>query len=328
MRVRAAGGAALTVVAAVAGAGGAQASFPGDNGRIAYSSFDTDGKPRTIHTMSASGEHDRQLTRRGSARNPSWSPDGRLIAFDSGPADGDGPSQLYVMKSNGHKKRSVPTEGLDARNPSWSPSGRRLVFQGCPRRSECEGDSIFVVRRNGRRLREIAAEGNDPVWAPNGRWIAYAGKVREDGCGTIVLVRPSGRGRHAVLPDDPDESGACPGAGGLDFAPNSKALVYFALRARRSGSFPDPVTGEMRPLYTYDHVMYTVGVDGDGRRLVKKRVIEEFGYLVPPFAWSPDGDWLLWRDERGTFLSRPDGRGGRQITGAGGGGGDYAWQPL
>ena len=324
----AAGAAALAVVATAAGAAVAHASFPGENGRIAYASFATNGKPRTIHTMSGSGENDRQLTHRGSARNPSWSPDGRLIAFDSGPADGDGPSRLYVMRSNGHKKRSVPTKGLDARNPSWSADGRRLVFQGCPLDSECEEDSIFVVGRRGGGLRQLAAEGGDPIWAPSGRWIAYAGKLREDGCRTIVLVRPSGEDPRAVLPDDPDEGGSCSGAAGIDFSPNSRRLVYLSLRARRAGSFPDPITGEMHPLYTYDQVMYTVGVNGEGRRLVVRRAIEDAEFLLPPFAWSPDGDRLLWRDERGTFLSRPDGGGERRITDANGGGGDYAWQPL
>jgi dipeptidyl aminopeptidase/acylaminoacyl peptidase len=324
----AAGVAVLSVGLSAAVATGAHASFPGDNGRIAYSSFAAGSKARAIHTMSASGERDRKLTRKGSARNPAWSPDGKLIAFDRGPADGEGPSRLYVMKANGHDKRLVPTEGLAARNPSWSRDGQELVFQGCPQHSDCEEDSIFVVGRRGGALREIAAEGADPVWAPNGRWIAYAGKLREGGCDTIILVRPSGRRRHAVLPDDPDENRFCPGAAGIDFSPSSRRLVYLALRARKSGSYPDPVTGEMRPLYTYDHAMYVLGRNGDGQRLVISRAIEDTEYLLPPFAWSPDGDWLLWRDDRGTFVSRPDGRGERRITGANGGGGDYAWQPL
>ena len=74
--------------------------------------------------------------------------------------------------------------------------------------------------------------------------------------------------------------------------------------------------------------MYTVASDGDGRRLVAQRSVEDGEFLLAPFAWSPDGDWLLWRDERGTFVSQPDGGGERRITGANGGGGDYAWQPL
>jgi len=323
----AAAAAVLSVVVAGAGAAGAKASFPGGNGRIAYSSFAADGKPRAIHTMSARGKRDRRLTRRGSARNPAWSPNGRLIAFDRARADGDGPSRLNVMKANGRRKRRVRTRRLDARNPSWSPDARRLVFQGCRRNSECEDDSIFVVGRRGRGLRQIAAEGDDPVWAPNGRWIAYAGKLRDDGCRTIILLRPSGRRQHAVLSDNRDENGFCQGASGVDFAPNSRELVYLAVRARRSGSFPDPVTGESHPFYTYDQVMYTVRLNGRGRRLVMSRALEDFEYLIAPFAWSPDGDWLLWRDDRGTFVSRPDGGGERRITGASGGGGDYAWQP-
>ena len=324
MRGRGVGVAALAVAVASAAAAAAEASFPGGNGRIAYSA---QGEPRAIHTMNASGGDDRQLTRNGSARNPAWSADGRLIAFDRAPGGDDEPAQLYVMRANGRHKQRVATGELDARNPWWSPNGNRLVFQACPRDSECEKESIFVVRRSGGRPRQIAAEGADPVWAPNGRWIAYSGRLREDGCPTIVLVRPSGRRAHAVLPDDPDENGFCSGASGIDFAPSSRRLVYFALRARSSGSFPDPVTGEEHPLYSYDHVMYTVGVDGEDRRLVMSRAIEDSEHLIAPFAWSPDGNSLLWRDDRGTFVSRPDGGGERKIADVNGGGGDYAWQP-
>ena len=328
MRPHAAGAAVLVVVLAAAAASAAEASFPGRNGRIAYSSFASQGEPRAIHTADVNGGDDRRLTHSGSARNPAWSPNGALIAFDRAAAGEDGPSRVYVMRANGRHKRRLPTGQLDARNPSWSPNGRRLVFQGCPRDSECDEDSIFVAGRRGGGLQQIAAEGEDPVWAPNGRWIAYAGKLREDGCQTIVLVRPSGRRAHALLSDDPDENSFCAGASGIDFAPSSRKLVYLALRARRSGSFPDPVTGEDRPLYSYDHTMYTVGMDGQDRQLVTSRSIEDNGYLLTPFVWSPDGDRVLWRDDRGTFVSRPDGGGERRIAGASEGGGDYAWQPL
>ena len=155
-----------------------------------------------------------------------------------------------------------------------------------------------------------------------------SGKLREDGCRTIIVVRPSGKRTHAVLPDEPDENGFCAGASGIDFAPSSRKLVYLALRARKSGTFPDPVTGEQRALYAYDHAMYTVGLDGQDRRLVTWRSIEDYGYLIAPFVWSPDGDWLLWRDDRGTFVGRPGGGGEGRITGPSRGGGDYSWQPL
>lgn len=327
MRLRTVNAYALAAFAILAAAPQAHASFPGKNGLIAYSAIREAGEPKAIYAMAPNGKRVRRLTKKGSPENPTWSPDGRLIAFDRAPRGGGDGRRLYVMKRNGRKQRAVRMGAVDAHNPAWAPNGKRLVFQGCGREIGCEDDSIFVVRRNGRGLKRIAAEGREPVWSPNGRWIAYGGKFGDGECDTLGLVKPSGKRGHAVVPGERGPDGSCPGASGMDFSPDSRLLVYLALRARQTGSFPNPIDGEMHPLYTYDHAMYVVDVNGGRPSLVMSRAIAEYGYLVPPFAWAPEGDDLLWRDDRGTFIGRPQ-RHARRIADDKGGGGGYSWQPL
>jgi WD40-like Beta Propeller Repeat len=59
---------------------------------------------------------------------PAWSPDGRRIAFERGPA-GDSPgNDVWSMAADGtDRRRLTATAGLDG-GPAWSPSGSRIAF--------------------------------------------------------------------------------------------------------------------------------------------------------------------------------------------------------
>jgi TolB protein len=59
-----------------------------------------------------------QLTDRGSNEEPSFSPDGRYIAFTS---DRDGSKGIYLMRSNGEDQKRITPKGLKATSPGWSP---------------------------------------------------------------------------------------------------------------------------------------------------------------------------------------------------------------
>jgi len=61
-----------------------------------------------------------QLTTSGSNESPSWSPDGRYIAYSSSTERGR-PSAIFIMLANGEKKRQVSQTGQNATAPTWSP---------------------------------------------------------------------------------------------------------------------------------------------------------------------------------------------------------------
>jgi len=49
---------------------------------------------------------------------PSWSPDGRYIAFSS---NRRGPYNIYIMQGSGENQQRLTASGGDDKNPAWSP---------------------------------------------------------------------------------------------------------------------------------------------------------------------------------------------------------------
>ena len=84
-----------------------------------------------IYVMDADGKNQTQLTDYTlSAWDPSWSPDGQRIAFDSA-RDGS----IYVMDADGKNQTRLTDHPATDWNPSWSPDGQRIAFS-----SDRDGD--------------------------------------------------------------------------------------------------------------------------------------------------------------------------------------------
>ena len=98
---------------------------------------------------------------------PSWSPDGRTIAFS--PNSGG----IYTVNSDGRDVTGLAplTSGF---GPVWSPDGTRITFQ---KKSNAGLTDIWVMTRDGTGLLNLTAgRGNDvyPAWSPDGSTIAFS----------------------------------------------------------------------------------------------------------------------------------------------------------
>lgn len=105
------------------------AAYAPDATRIAFSMHD--GESYELYTMAAAGGTATQLAELGGARDPSYSPDGRWIAFwRPEPPDAPTASAIWVIAADGHGgagRITSPDHNYDLL-PSWSPDGSRIAF--------------------------------------------------------------------------------------------------------------------------------------------------------------------------------------------------------
>ena len=93
----------------------------------------------------------RRLTNyRDDDSSPSWSPDGRHIAFHS--IDLLFGGDIYVMGSDGSNPRRLTSWIGDDVIPSWSPDGRHIAFTSYRRDGHYE---IYVMGSNGSNPRRL-----------------------------------------------------------------------------------------------------------------------------------------------------------------------------
>ena len=78
-----------------------------------------------IWLVSTSGGDAIQLTQSGKDSAPSWSPDGKTLAFLSGR---DGTSQVYVISMEGGEAKKLTALSTGADLFKWSPDGKCIAF--------------------------------------------------------------------------------------------------------------------------------------------------------------------------------------------------------
>ena len=171
-------------------------SWSPDGKRIAFSS-ERDGHPDVIpgwftseiYVMDADGGNPQNLTNNPSDdRNPSWSPDGKRIAFQSDrDNDRDHNIEIYVMDADGSNPQNLTNNPTADYNPSWSPDGKRIVFsavrEGHFKNNLDITEEIYVMDADGgnqQRLTENRKNDWFPSWSPDGERIAFASDRKGD----------------------------------------------------------------------------------------------------------------------------------------------------
>ena len=131
--------------------------------QIAFTS-ERDGH-RQIYVMDADGGNQRRLSNNPFCEfDPSWSPDGKYIAFTSTGRQNTagGHWRIYVMDADGGNKRRLSNGAVDDWDPSWSPDGKRIAFVSS---RDGRGHDIYVMDADGKnQSTDDLSRDTDPSW--------------------------------------------------------------------------------------------------------------------------------------------------------------------
>jgi Tol biopolymer transport system component len=137
------------------------------------------GEPIHIATVAADGSDPQRVTDDGDSQtgsfdaDPSFSPDGRSIAFSAGTFDS---STLQIIALGGGARTPLlPAAGGGPSNPAWSPDGSKIAYVAA-------GASIMVVGATGGTPELVATipprklcNAGGLAWSPDGTQLALPG---------------------------------------------------------------------------------------------------------------------------------------------------------
>lgn len=114
----------------------------------------------------------RNLTRSSDANDklPTWSPDGRTIAFIS---DKSGEEEIWTIPQDGSATAEQITTGGQAQRyaPVWSPDGKRIAF------SDKDG-KLYILTLATKQIQTLVDSPigliTDHEWSPKGNYLAYS----------------------------------------------------------------------------------------------------------------------------------------------------------
>ena len=167
--------AGLLVVGLMALVEPAQATFPGNNGDIAFSSNRSGGYQ--IYSLSSTGTEQNlnpvTTNLAGTDHDPAYSPDGTKVAFSR---TNGGETQIWTISATGGMNvNQITTKGTDNRDPTWSPDGTKIAFSS----NRSGSYQIYSLSSTGTEQNlnpvttNLAGTDYDPVYSPDGTKVAF-----------------------------------------------------------------------------------------------------------------------------------------------------------
>jgi eukaryotic-like serine/threonine-protein kinase len=128
-----------------------------------------------ILTISAEGGNPESLLQGShpSQQDPTWSPDGRFLAFGSG-GPGTQPSSIHIYDLGTHQTSKVKgSDGIFS--PRWSPDGRYIVG------ITDDNQNLMLLDLRSQKWSKIASVGvGSPRWSRDSRYVYFDNRRRDD----------------------------------------------------------------------------------------------------------------------------------------------------
>jgi TolB protein len=123
-----------------------------------------------ISIMNADGSGQHRLPHTDGGEYPSWSPDGKRIAFNSNLT---GSHVMYIARADGSKVVDLSRVG-EGWQVDWSPDGRFILFTSHRDHPDNYTD-VYAMRPDGSAVRRLTHNGGyTPAWSPDGDHIVFS----------------------------------------------------------------------------------------------------------------------------------------------------------
>jgi Tol biopolymer transport system component len=267
----------------------AEGTFGGLNGKIAFT------RSGGIYVMNSDGSGVTQLSLAGDTE-PTWSPDGRQLAFSRNQRD------VFKMLQNGSGQTQLTfVDAFATGLGSWSPDGAKIAFYS-PFEGGAGNEEIYVMNADGTavtRLTNLAGNDRDPKWSPDGTKIMF-----EQGAfaATEIYVMNSDGTNLVNLTNNPAVERT------PDWSPDGTKIAF---ASNRDGN----------------HEIYVMNANGSGQtRLTNSAFADDHP------VWSPDGAKIAFESNRDgnyeIYVMDPDGSGQTRLTNSAGDDTQPDWQPV
>ena len=226
----------------------------------------------TIYLINADGTNERKWLenpRCGYYYSPTWSPDGRFVAFSTC----DNASVHIFVKDLRTGRQKKITHKWTGVYPgylvrSWSGDGKSLALS-CWEAPPHDASDICIIDVEGKRLKNLTQLPGVVDWAPS--WSPDSSKIAftSDRDGNAEIYVMDADGGNPVNLTNHSRTDAAP-----DWSPDGKRIVFYSDREEQSDIYV---------------------VDADGANLVKLTDHPAQDRLP---SWSPDGRWIAFMSTR------------------------------
>ena len=263
-----------------------RATYRGNNGLLVYEAVV--GKHYQLFTIRPNGTGTRQITHLASdAIIPSWSPDGRRIAFAVGGFQQRHFVDIAVVNADGSGLHALGLKSSTIRGaPSWSPDGRHLIW--------ADQGGFAVANPDGSRPRQLKVAGyiGSPVYSPDGRQIAFWRSEHNGTSINVVNADGSGLKRLRLIPGGLGDK--------IDWSPDGTRIAF------NTGFDGPPTSGNV----------FTIRADGTGMLQLTHAAGGKINDGLD--SWSPNGTKIAFvSNTTGSYeiyVMNADGTGVKQAT--------------